>query len=332
MIIHRGNIYLDREHIEDIKQEPEDVKKRYFAIAKTLSPDPVRITRQKAADQLGKCKRQLQRWIKRFKDEGILGLRNRSRRPKTSPNRTPKKSEDQVKEIRKASGFGPKDIAVLMNESYRRDGTGVTIWASTVYNILVRHGVIERERREKEDLRFFDWLHPNRLIQADLTMFNGVPILTMEDDGTRKGWGLALRNQKDKTVIRGMKKLIKIKYDNLLTDNGSQFSRLNAEIRKYCEEFVREKHIWTSVHHPRTMGKLSAFQKALKRFLRHKLGRSRSRKEINHWIEVFVYWHNHGKYHSAIQAYPEEKYSGKRDENWYENIIKALNLENVLSV
>ena len=57
-----------------------------------------------------------------------------------------------------------------------------------------------------------------------------------------------------------MKKLLKIRYDNLLTDNGPQFSRKNRVIREYCEKYINEKHIWTSVHHPQTMGKLSAFQ------------------------------------------------------------------------
>jgi len=323
---------LAKEHIKALKQESPDVKKRYFAIARTLSQDPIRITRQHAADLLGKCKRQLQRWVKRYKEEGIPGLRNRSRRPKTSPNRSPLKIENQVKAIRKVSGFGPIDIAVLMNESFRREGNRKKMWSSTVYNILVRNAIIEREKRENEKLKFFDWLHPNRLIQADLTTFNGVPILTMEDDGTRKGWGLALANGKDKTVTKGMKRLVKIKFDNLLTDNGSQFSRQNAEMRKYCQEFVREKHIWTSIHHPRTMGKLSAFQKALKRFLRHRLGRSRDRKKINQAIKIFVHWYNNGKLHSSIDAYPEEKYSGERAKNWYDHLVKGLKLDDVLTV
>jgi hypothetical protein len=79
-----------------------------------------------------------------------------------------------------------------------------------------------------------------------------------------------------------MKTLLRIRYDNLLTDNGSQFNRKNQTIRKYCEDHINEKHIWTSVHHPQTMGKLSAFQKGLKRFLYHNLGTSRDRQDIDH--------------------------------------------------
>ena len=57
--------------------------------------------------------------------------------------------------------------------------------------------------------------------QADLTKLNGVNILTMEDDNARKGWALALEDAHDITVIAGMKHLVKIKYDNLLTDIGT---------------------------------------------------------------------------------------------------------------
>ena len=127
-----------------------------------------------------------------------------------------------------------------------------------------------------------------------------------------------------------MKTLVRIKYENLLTDNGSQFSRKNAEIRKYCEEFITGKHIWTSLHHPQTMGKLSAYQKGLKRFLRHRLGRSKNRAEISKWINIYNSWYNNGKYHSGIETYPEERYSGQQDEKWFGKLVKALKLEDIL--
>ena len=321
MILYQGNFYLKREYISALREEPEYVRKRYQAVARTLAPQPLGIIRKQAARMLGLCKRQIQRIVKRFRAEGIPGLRFKSRRPKNSPNLTPQEIETQVKRVREASGFGPNDIAVLMNESFRREGKNKKMWPSTICNILVRTGEIERERRLQKKWKFFEWGHPNRLIQADLTLFNGVPLLTMEDDHARHGWALALRDQTDKTVTKGMRTLIHHRYDNLLTDNGRQFSRKNAEIRKYCDDVLNEKHIWTSIHHPQTMGKLSAFQKALKRFLRHQLGGSRDRKKINYWIAVFVNWYNNGKYHSAIKTYPAVRYFGNRAETWYEDIV-----------
>ena len=330
MYMYQGNMYLVQEHVELLRSETEPVKRRYFAVVMTLIPEPLRKTRKQAADLLGICKRQIQRLVKRFLEEGLQGLRCRSRRPKTSPRRIASEHEDLIVEVRRKSGFGPKDISVLINESLKRKNDQFHLHSSTTYNVLVRTGEIERERRIAKEIKSFEWHHPNRLIQADLTLFNGVPILTMEDDYSRKAWATTLRNQKDKTVVRGMKRLIKIRYDNLLTDNGGQFSRRNAEMRKYCEEFLNEKHIWTSVHHPETMGKLSAFQKALKRFLRFHIPMSTDLKEINSYVEIFVKWYNNGKYHSAIKTFPEVRYSGNQASDWYESIIKDLKLEEIL--
>jgi len=203
------------------------------------------------------------------------------------------------------------------------------VYQSLTYNILVRRGEIEREKRNRKEWRRFEWGHPNRLIQADLTYFNGVPILTMEDDRARKAWALALKDQIDETVADGMKTLITVRYDNLLTDNGSQFSRRNAVIRRYCEECINEKHIWANIHHPQTLGKLSAYQNGLKRFLRHRLGNSRNRVDINKWAAIYNIWYNNGRHHSSIGTMPEARYSGNPDQSWFSKITRVLKLKNL---
>jgi transposase len=332
MIVSRGEIYFERKHIKLVKKLPKYAKRRYFTIAKTLAPRPFGILRRRAAEMIDVSLRQLYRIIKRFKQEGISGLLHRSRKPKRSPNKTPEEEENVILQVREASGFGPNGISFLIEESNKRNGILKKVHSSTVYNILVRNREIEKEKRIQNEWRFFEWGHPNRLIQADLTKFNGVPILTMEDDHSRRGWAIALKDQKDATVIDGMKKLVKHKYDNLLTDNGSQFNRNNARIRKYCQKVLNEKHIWTSVHHPQTLGKLSAYQKGLKRFLRHQMGRSRNRSRINYWIRVYNLWYNNGKYHSSIGTVPEDRYSGEVDDCWYEKLVKSLKLESVLTI
>ncbi len=331
MIVFNSEIYLHKAHIEALKSEQEYVKKRYRVIAKTLAPSPFGISREKAAEVIGVCLRQLYRIVKRFRNEGIPGLRFKSTRPRNIKHRTPQDIEKRTVAVRKATGFGPRPVSDIVNESLKNEGRTERIYPSLTYNILVRNGEIEREKKIQMEWKRFEWGHPNRLIQADLTSFNGVQILTMEDDHARKGWALALKDGRDKTVIKGMKKLVKDRYDNLLTDNGSQFSRKNAEMRDYCNEFVNEKHIWTSIHHPQTMGKLSVYQKGLKRFLRHRLGRSNDLDDINRLIEVYNHWYNNGKYHSAIGTYPEMRYSGQRDNGWYDQLIEALKLRDALT-
>ena len=331
MYIIRGELYLEKSHIIPLKNEPEYVKQRYHSVATVLSRNS-NVTRQKAAQTIGMSKRQFQRIIKRYQDEGIPGLRYKSKRPRQSPNQTPTWLENIVVKVREETGFSSLNLCQIVNISLENQNRTERVIPRTVSRILVRRGVIESEKRAKKDWKRFEWGHPNHLIQSDLTKFNGIPLLTTEDDYSRKGWAIRLTNQKDKTVVRGMKKLIKVRYDNLLTDNGSQFSRRNKVIREYCEKYINEKHIWTSVHHPQTMGKLSAFQKGLKRFLHHKLGASRDIHEIDYYIDVYVHWYNNGKYHSAIDTYPEERYSGQRDIEWYNHLVKSLKLEDILVI
>lgn len=332
MHIWHGEVYKDKADVKQLKDEPSYVKKRYHAMVKTLAKDPFHIKRKEAAKMIGRSLRQLYRILKRFKQEGIPGLRHRSKRPKTSPNKISDDLEKQIIQVRQETGFGSDHIVVLLNESFRRQGKKIRLYGSLVYNVLVRNKVIEQEKREKKEWKFFEWGHPRQLIQVDLTKFNGVYILTMLDDHSRKGWSLALKNGKDDTVIKGMKKLFTDKFENLLTDNGSQFSRKNKAMREYCEEWVNGKHIWASVHHPQTLGKLGAYQKGLKRFLFQRLQRSRKRTKINQCISIYDHWYNNGKYHKGIGSFPEERYCGKRDDQWYERLVKELKLEDMLTI
>ena len=329
MYIYHGEPYQKKEHFQLLQNEPSYVKQRYHIIVRAIYSNNNTI-REKAAKELGISMRHFRRLIKRYHDEGIPGLINKSTRPYNSPNKTPKQLEDLVVQVREKTGFGSFHLAQLINISQRNQGKTERVNPRTVSRILVRRGIIESEKRAKKEWKRFEWGHPNRLIQTDLTKFNGIPLLTMEDDYSRRGWAIRLLNQKDTTVIKGMKKLLKIRYDNLLTDNGSQFSRKNKVIREYCQDHINEKHIWTSIHHPQTMGKLSAFQKGLKRFLYHTLHSSRDIHEIDHYISVYVHWYNNGKYHSAIESYPEERYSGQRDIKWYNHLVTSLKLDEIL--
>jgi hypothetical protein len=331
-IIARGEVYLSDEDIQLLRNEPAYVRKRYRAVSRTLAPDLVRITREDAARLIGRSKRQLQRIVRRFREEGIQGLRFRSRRPHTTPrNKTPGGVERRVIEVRKAAGFGSEQLATIVNESLALESRD-PITDTTCYNILVRHGLVKAETRAMKRYRSFEWGHPDELVQCDLTEFNGHPILTMEDDHSREGWAGRIDIATDDMVVDGMTRLHPHAYENLLTDNGSQFCRMNSTMRRYCESQIAGKHIWSSVHHPQTLGKLSAFQKGLKRFLIHRLGRSTDKDAIDECIRVYVDWHNNGLRVRTTRCHPEERYSGTRDLHWYERLVKALKLEWVLPI
>jgi DNA-binding Lrp family transcriptional regulator len=329
--IMRGEVYLDDTHVQLINSEEECVKQRYFAIARTLAPEGLRITRKQAADMLGISKRQLQRILKRYREDGIEGLRKKSTKPKSSPNKIPEDVERRIVEVRKATGFGPERIAVIVNRGLEIEGRK-KISDTTCYNVLVRNDLVEAEKRVQKEYKNFEYERPDELIQADITYFNGVPLMTMEDDHSRKGWATSMVDGSEDRVMHAMKTLHPEKYQNILTDNGSQFSKRNYTMKKYCEQSITGKHIWTSVHHPQTMGKLSNMQKGLKRFLRHRLGRSRNMKEIDENIRAYMDFYNNAIAVSTTGYIPEMRYSGSVDEDWYSRLVKALKLEDVLPV
>ena len=332
MIIMQGEVYLEQSDVEILKTEEEYVRKRYRAVARTLiDDDTVRIPRKRAAEILGRSKRQLQRVVKRFKEEGIHGLRFRSKAPHSVPkNKTPEDIEERIVEVRKATGFGSDQLATIVNESLNAENKVLRITGTTCYHILARNGLVEAEKRLQREYRRFEWGHPDELIQCDLTGFNGHPILTLEDDHSRKAWALRLKDAKDDAVVEGMERLHGQKYENLLTDNGKQFCRMNSTMNRYCARNITGKHIWSSVHHPQTLGKLSNFQKGMKAFLRHRLGRDRDTDAIDGCIKIYVDWYNNGKKVSTTKSYPEERYCGRRDLHWYERLVTSLKLDKIL--
>src|SRR5487761_1258244 len=182
MEIVQGEVYLEQEHVQILKQEEEYVRTRYRAVAKTTVQErAIRIPRTQAAKIIGRSKRQLQRIVKRFKEEGIDGLRFKSKAPHSTPkNKTPEEIERRVVEVRNATGFGSEQLALIVNESLKVENKeDLAITDTTCYNILARNALVEAERRLQREYKRFEWGRPDELIQGDLTSFNGHPILTM---------------------------------------------------------------------------------------------------------------------------------------------------------
>jgi len=184
MIIVQGEVYLEEWHIAILKNEQESVKKRYHAVARTLVSDTVRITRHEAADMIDRSRRQLQRIVKRYREEGIHGLRFKSKRPYTISNKTPVEIEKRIINVRKATGFGSEQLANIVNESLnvehrynqqQQQQQQHIISKTTAYNILVRHSLVDAEKKIIKEYKSFERDKPDELVQADLTRFNGIP-------------------------------------------------------------------------------------------------------------------------------------------------------------
>jgi transposase InsO family protein len=70
------------------------------------------------------------KWWRRYQDEGVAGLRDRSSRPHSCPHQTPARVERRIVALRRSRKLGPARLGGI-----------VGVPASTVHRILVRHGV-----------------------------------------------------------------------------------------------------------------------------------------------------------------------------------------------
>uniref|UniRef100_A0AAU2UVM1 Helix-turn-helix domain-containing protein n=1 Tax=Streptomyces sp. NBC_00003 TaxID=2903608 RepID=A0AAU2UVM1_9ACTN len=72
---------------------------RYRAVCEVLGGSPV----GEVAERYGTTRQSLHTWRKRFEQEGLPGLADRSRRPQTSPTRLPASVEAAICELRRCS-------------------------------------------------------------------------------------------------------------------------------------------------------------------------------------------------------------------------------------
>jgi transposase-like protein len=103
----------------------------------------------KGAARCFSCSRNtVRKWLRRWKEEGPKGLKNRSRRPKVSPNKTPKELENQVVELR-------TQLKKISGQRMRME-FGIPLHSSTIYRIYDDNDLpktVWKKTEKKQDLR-----------------------------------------------------------------------------------------------------------------------------------------------------------------------------------
>lgn len=123
--------------------------------------------------------RTARKWAERYRNEGPLGMVDRSSRPRHSPTKTPDHVVRQIVGLRWRHRLGPVQIAGRLG-----------LPASTVHAVLVRCRINRLSRIDRvtgEPLRRYEHLYPGSLIHVDVTKFGNIP-----DGG---GWRYVGRQQ-----------------------------------------------------------------------------------------------------------------------------------------
>jgi len=223
-------------------------------------------------EELGIGHSTLNKWVKRFREEGEAGLEDRPMHPKRNP---PKRVSPAVKakavELKKEDPKrGSRRISDLLRRFHLMKAS-----PETVRRTLHEEGLVEppkkKPKRNPPKPRFFERSRPNQLWQTDIFSFRlggrSAYLIGYIDDYSRYITSLGLyRSQTAEHVLETFR-LGAAEYGvpkEMLTDNGRQYTnwrgttRFEAELKK-----DRIKHIRSQPHHPMTLGKIERFWKSI---------------------------------------------------------------------
>ena len=224
------------------------------------------------------------RWVyeicRRYDAEGEAGLLPRSRRPHTSPARTPPEVEDEILELRKdlldkGLDAGAHTIAAHLE---RRHGRAPSV--STIWRILSRRGFVspQPQKRPRSSFIRFEADMPNERWQADITHVRladarEVEILDVIDDHSRLLIASVARARFKAADVVACFHEAAASHGfpaQLLTDNGAVFTAAPRGGRCALElETARLgiRSVHSAPYHPQTCGKVERVHQTLKRFL-----------------------------------------------------------------
>jgi transposase InsO family protein len=173
------------------------------------------------------------KWLRRYEELGVEGLRERSRRPRVSPNATSTEVVGKIIYLRRSYHFGPHKIAMYLKRYH-----DVVISPSGVWRILKRLGMSrlptsQRYRRHTDRWKRYEKPLPGHRVQLDVKFI--APLagsrrkhyqFTAIDDCTRIRVLRIYDRLHQKTAIQFVDYVLEklpFKVEVIQTDNGAEF-------------------------------------------------------------------------------------------------------------
>ncbi len=257
------------------------------------------------------------KWLARFREGGSAALADRSRRPGTSPARTPGPVEAEVLRLRDENpAWGGRKLRRRLADLGHADVPA----ASTITAMLRRRGRLADAPAPAPFVRF-EADAPDRLWQMDFkghfaTAAGRCHPLTVLDDHSRFALGVEACGDERDATVRGRLAALFRRYglpDRILCDDGSPWGVAAAPGRRYTALGVWLLRLGVGVghgrpYHPQTQGKDERFHRTLKAEVLQ--GRTfddldACRRRFDPWRESY----NHLRPHEALRlAVPASRY------------------------
>jgi transposase InsO family protein len=242
-------------------------------------------------------------WLRRYEQQGVRGIAERSRRPRSSPQRTATAVEERVIEVRQRyPDWGARKLRVVLSRQ------GVYLARNTIHRILLRHGLVKDCDRHEPATQRFEREEPNQLWQMD---FKGpkrwpqpVGPLSVLDDHSRYVVVLAANGTTEGHRVREQ---LESAFEQcgipeaMLMDHGVPWwSQQSPSGRTKLSLWLMRQGIrlcWSGIRHPQTQGKVERFHGSLQRALKR---RGSPERQLQSWLDDYRWEHNHVRPHEAL--------------------------------
>jgi transposase InsO family protein len=242
-------------------------------------------------------------WLERYREQGVAGIAEQSRKPHRSPRRTGSELERQVVELRlRYPDWGARKLGVVL----AREGVGLP--RNTIHRILLRHDLVREQERHSPAVQRFEREQPNQLWQMDFKGPKGWPQpvgpLSVLDDHSRylialvangSTRGEPVQHQLEEAFQRcGVP-------DGMLMDHGTPWWNTRTGVaRTHLSLWLMRQGIrlhWSRFRHPQTQGKVERFHGALQRALQRRGFPSHNPQA---WLDAYRWEHNYVRPHEAL--------------------------------
>jgi transposase InsO family protein len=265
-------------------------------------------------------------WWRRYREEGLSGLEDRSSRPHRCPSKTKSSLERRVVTLRQKRGLGPARIAGIMH-----------LHASTVHRVLVRHKLNRLDYLDKMTrvpIRRFEMSRPGELVHVDIKKLGRIPrgggwrahgrskdhhggdhrvgyayVHSAIDGFSRLAYSEVLHDEQGITAARFWLRAERffatqgITVERVLSDNGGCYRS-----RVFAEALGTTIHTFTRAYRPQTNGKAERFNRTLLAewaYAQTWTSEGQRNRRLAHWLHIY----NHHRHHTAIGGPPVSRVS-----------------------
>jgi transposase InsO family protein len=267
-----------------------------------------------AARKFNTTPKTVAKWVKRFRAQGVDGLRDRSSRPLSSPSQTPASTVASVEMLRRRRHTG------------RQIANDLDLSPATVSRILRRLGLNRLAALEPaEPVRRYEYGHPGGMIHIDikkLGRFNQIGhritgdrmgqsngrgvgweyVHVCIDDHSRVAFAKIMSDEKKRSATAFLKAALAyyaglgIKVERVMTDNGSCYK--SFAFRRACKR-LGLRHIRTRPYTPKTNGKAERFIQTSLREWAYAIAYQNSRQR-KHQLPIWLHRYNWHRPHAGI--------------------------------